>query len=182
MDFQSDATVYTGDGVKIGHIGWVVVDPSTQSVTHIIVTEGFMFDDDKVIPYEAVASADGGRVTLKPGLDPHTFPDYADVDYVPTEIESSSQPPSNRVPVLLSYQSFAGLPVAGLSLPIFLGSGRIPEMRPDTDIDTLPDGAVPLRIGAKVLSSDGIHMGNLERIYAQDGHASHILVSKGVQF
>jgi uncharacterized protein YrrD len=185
MEFQNDAPIYTGDGVKIGRMGWVVLDPRSNAVTHIIVKEGFMFEDDKVVSIDAVESADSERITLRAGIDPNSLPDYEDVDYVPTEIEGSNYADDggNRPRAVLHRPPLAGLPIAALVVPIFLGSGDMPEHRPETEAEgTLPEGAVALKVGAKVLSIDKMHMGDLERIYTDAGRATHILISRGAAF
>jgi uncharacterized protein YrrD len=185
MEFQNDAPIYTNDGIKIGRIGWVVLEPRSNAITHIIVKEGFMFEDDKVVPIDAVESAKAERVTLRAGLDPKAFPDYEDVDYVPTEIEGSNYPSDggNRPRAIVHRPPLAGLPAAALLVPIFLGTGDIPEHHPETEADgALPEGAVSLKVGAKVTSIDGMHMGDLERIYTESGRATHILISRGAAF
>lgn len=185
MEFQNDVPIYTSDGVKIGRMGWVVLEPRSNAITHIIVKEGFMFEDDKVVPIDAVQSVDAERITLRAGIDPNSLADYEDVDYVPTELEGSNYPDDggNRPRAVAHRPPLAGLPIAALLVPIYLGSGDIPEMRPETENEgTLPEGAVALKVGAKVMSTDALHMGDLERVYTEGGKATHILISRGAAF
>jgi uncharacterized protein YrrD len=46
----------------------------------------------------------------------------------------------------------------------------------------IPEGTVALEEGAKVVSSEGEHVGNIERVYAdeEEQRVTHLLISKGL--
>ena len=60
------------------------------------------------------------------------------------------------------------------------GYGKPPYVR-KTKLN-IPEGSVPLEEGTKVLSKEGEHVGDVERLYADEAEqrVTHLLISKGL--
>lgn len=103
-NLRHGASVFTSDGRQVGDLHAIVVDPSDNDVTHIVVNTGPHFPEpgfgapDLVeIPIESMEGAEETGVFLK--LDRDAFrrlPEYADRDHLPspaTEGEAAEPEP-----------------------------------------------------------------------------------------
>src|SRR5687768_6013882 len=77
MLFKKGVDVFSSDNEKIGTLDRVVMDPKTKEVTHIIVREGFLYTEDKVVPMDLIGSVTDERIDLQ-GSKEHLdeLPDY----------------------------------------------------------------------------------------------------------
>ncbi len=69
MEFKAGTHVYTADGKDVGSIDRVILDPHTNEISGIVVKQGWLFTEDKVISIDLVETAN-----RKPG---HAPPDQA---------------------------------------------------------------------------------------------------------
>lgn len=181
MEFKENAEVQTADGEKVGRIDRVVMDVKSKELTHLVVKKGVLFTKDKVIPIKHVESADEDRVVLKKDVkDPDDFPDFEETHYVEAG-EGKAYP---------QYEHFGKRPLAWYfplpaeawwRMPVGYHSGhREPPYVRRTELN-IPEGTVALEEGAKVVGSEGDHVGNVERVYAEEKEqrATHLLISKG---
>lgn len=162
------------DGKEAGHIDRVVIDPKTKEVTHVVVTKGWLFTEDKVVPVSWFGEATEDRVKLiETQEDLQALPEFEVTHFVLT---SETEHPEGYAPTLYWYPPV--MPYGPISpLP-----GYDPDQRILTERN-IPEGTVPLKEGAKVISADGEHVGNLERIVTGPGtdrRATHIVISKGL--
>jgi hypothetical protein len=69
---------------------------------------------------------------------------------------------------------------AGLAMPFYPG---MPVYVPQSK-QLIPEGTVALEEGARVISQDGQHVGNIEQVIVdtQDNRVTHFVVSEGVFF
>ena len=65
MKFINGAEVFSSGNEKVGNIERVVLHPETNEVSHLVVSKGFIFKTDKVIPIEWVDKASEDKVSLK---------------------------------------------------------------------------------------------------------------------
>jgi uncharacterized protein YrrD len=178
MQFKEGASVFTWDGEKVGSIDRVVLDPKTKEVTHVVVQKGFLFTTDKVVPVSLIGAATEDRVTLREDAgDLEALPDFEEKHYVPiTEAERRKVSPAGYIPPLYWY------PPAGLTWWGVPGYGYpIPPCVVRTERH-IPEGTVALEEGAKVLSSDGEHVGDVEAVLTdpEQDRATHLLISQGL--
>lgn len=172
MQFKQNAGVFTATDEAVGHIDRVVVDPQTKVVTHIVVQKGFFFKEDKVVPIDLIAEATEAQITLRADAgDLHALPPYEEKHYLTSEAESSQAPPS-PVP---SISGFPPLGVGGEGLPV--GPQLVTQVE-----HNIPQGAIALKEGAKVITSEGKQVGHLERVFAdsQAHRATHLVISQGL--
>ncbi len=179
MKFKEGANVFTAEGDKVGEIERVVIDPVTDEITHVVVEKGFLFTTDKVVPIDLIANTTGGRVALRRGVkDLESLPDFQKQHYV-----AAGAYPSGYVPPLHWYPPVGsrwwGYP-ASLPYPYTMGYPAPPFV-----IQTernIPEGTVPLKEGAEVIGSDGEHVGDVERVFAdpQSERATHLVIAEGL--
>lgn len=187
MWLKEGTTVVTANDEKAGVIDRIVIDPRTKEVTHLVVRKGFLFTEDRVIPMEAVASSSEDQVVLRADIENlDDFPPFEETEFVDVdETDFARERPDmgGDIPYMYWYPSVAGAPLYG---PRFLA------VRPDADQPgyrtqterNIPDNTVALQKGAPVISADGKHVGDLERVLVgkESDLATHFVVSKGILF
>ncbi len=183
MQFKQGANVSTYDGKNVGNVDRVVLNPKTKEVTHLVVRKGFLFNEDKLIPLDLVASAEENQVTLRPHTtDLDKLPPFEEVHYIPLDETETNE---------------VDYPV-GWASPFYwyepLGSSMLyPEFAPvyannqpfrATTEQNIPEDTVALKEGAHVISSDDQHVGNVKRVFTkgENGQATHFLISEGLIF
>ncbi len=176
MQFTRGASVFTADGKEAGHVDRVVLNPKTKEVTHIVVRKGVFFAEDKVLPIDLLASADEHRVTLRADVeDLERQPDFQETEYVLVDeeelkhdrVQSPLPPPS-----LYWYPPYTAGPIMSYSAPAYVAETK----------ENIPEDTVALKEGAKVITADGKHVGNVERVLTdrQSDRATHFLISEGI--
>jgi uncharacterized protein YrrD len=183
MEFKQGANVYTSDGQKAGRLDRVVIDPMSKEVTHLVVTRGFLFRHDKVIPTDWVKSAAEDRVELSETEESlEAAPEFTERHFVYAEEPRADRPPAEGPSPLYWY------PPVGTDWWGYAGHvrrlGFFSHGTPRYTITSehpLPADAVPVKEGAPVISSDNRRVGYVERIYAEpeEGRVTHIVVSDG---
>jgi uncharacterized protein YrrD len=179
MQFRDGTGVFTADDQHVGNIDRVVIDPETKEVVSVVVRKGFLLPEDKVVPISLIAAATGNRVTLREDAgDLEDLPTFDETHYLPLTGDEPTNPPGYARPVYW-------YPPAGVGwwgYPTFMGYPN-PPYAVETERN-IPEGTVPLKEGARVVSSDGDHVGNVKEIMTdpQADRATHILVSQGILF
>jgi uncharacterized protein YrrD len=187
MQFKRGAKVFTSDGEQVGEIDRVVIDPKTDEVTHVVVEKGFLLTVDKVVPISLIGPATEDRVTLRENAgDLEALPDFEERHYVLSDEEKLREasslgrarplhwyPPINMTwwqgGGYLGYTGFFGYPVP----PYVVETER-----------NIPEGTVALKEGAKVISSDDEHVGDVETVLTdpEENRATHLVISQGLLF
>lgn len=175
MEFESQAVVRTKDGLDVGHVERVVLDPESKEVTHVVLGKGVM-EEEKVIPLGLVGPSTEDGVTIRGEASEleHLLPfeEKHIVEVGPSGPSSHASTPASPI-----------FPGAGYGQPVvplepLTESGTRPVVEVTRNI---PQGTVPLKIGAKVIASDGRTLGRLERVLT-DGvtdHATDLVVARG---
>ena len=171
MIFKQGVDVFSSDEEKVGTLDRVVMDPKTKEVTHIIVREGFLFAEDKVVPMDLIGSVTDERITLQ-GSKEHLdeLPDYEETHYVPSDAAVDDDmdtlywnPPMDEWG---GYGRYAFYPQSQYL------------RRTEKNI---PDGMVALAEGAKVLAEDGTQVGNIETLITDPNErVTHLVISSGL--
>jgi uncharacterized protein YrrD len=183
MILKEGASVFTSDGREVGEIDRVAIDPESKEVTHVMVRKGLLFKTDKVVPISLVGTATEDRVTLREDTpDLEALPDFEKTHYVTVvdAAEAQSEDEADASPPLYWYPP-AGYTWWGPSSgPAYYGY-PIPPYVVQTE-KNIPEGTVALQEGAKVLSVDGDHVGNIEAVLtdAETDRATHLLISQGL--
>jgi sporulation protein YlmC with PRC-barrel domain len=180
MELKEGTSVYTPGGEELGRVSRFVLDPSTNEVTHLVIQKGWLLPEDKVIPFELVSAADEDRVRLNEEIaDIDELPSFEETHYIETDRPGAVPDPATvpgyrYAPAYYWYPpyGFAGHPVGYYGWP------------PTETIRNIPPDTVPLKEGSNVMSSDGKHVGDVERLFVDpaSNKATHFLVSQGLLF
>lgn len=176
MQFKQGTAVFTQDGKEAGHIDRVVIDPRTKRATHIVVRKGILFTEDKVVPIKLVATGQVEQIVLKADTDKlNQLPSYVETHYIllnEEELGRDGIEAKNFVPAVYWYPPYFEAPIAPYVEPPYI---------PETKVN-IPEGTVAVKEGAKVISRDDIHVGNVEQILtsALSDRVTHLVISKGL--
>jgi uncharacterized protein YrrD len=173
MHFEQGAQVFTADGERVGTIDRIVIEPDTREVTHLVIQKGFLFTKDKVIPISLVKSAVEDRVTLHENAGSlEEFPDFQESHYISTEVGHLPRHATReRIKTVYWYPPIGGI------------DGYVYNMQNDVvETKNIPEETVAIAEGANVISNDGEHVGEVERIFTDtpDERVTHLLISEGI--
>ncbi len=177
MELKEGASVYSANGEEIGKINRFVIHPGTKEISHIVVEKGWLFPEDKVIPINWVISAETDRVTLSQhSSEVNDLPPFEEMHYIRLDDNERGQ---------FSNATYAYIPLyywyPPLGAPAYSYTLNQPNVAQQLE-QNIPDSAVALEEGADVISADGKHIGDVERLFADPdtNRATHFLISKGL--
>ena len=182
MQFKDGTGVYTFDGHHVGHVDRVVLNPKTKEVTHIVVRKGFLFTEDKIVPLHLIESATEYRVSLREDADNlHDLPPFEETHYIPLDRADlrNAAYPIGTAAALYWYPPMGGsMGYAGSS-----GYAYPPPYRTEID-QNIPEDTIALKEGARVISADDQHVGNVVRVFTEpkDDQVTYFLISDGFIF
>lgn len=175
MNFVKGTEVFSATGEKIGTISRVVIDAKTRDVTDLVVEGGALLKTEKVIPISLVNLENEDRIMLREtnqSID--EFPDYETTHYVPLE---GAYGPYEKVDASYWYPPINyQLPPGGLGLWSGVPAHEVSET--ETNI---PEGRIAITEGARVVSADDKHIGNVEQVITNSdtNNVTHFVVGKG---
>ncbi len=176
MQFKQGASIFTEEGKEVGHIDRVVIDPKTKDVSHIVIRKGLLFTQDKVVSEKFIVTGKGDRITLRMKSDKlNELPDYEETYYVTLneeELARTEKTPIFYAPVSYWYPPYPEMVVA-------------PYIEPPYEMETrlnIPKGTVAMKEGAKVITRDKQHVGNVEQVLtsAKTDRVTHFMIAKGL--
>ena len=200
LELREGAGVYTPGDEQVGKVNGFVLDPATNEVTHIVVQKGWFVPEDKVLSFDMIASADEDRVVLKENIgDIDELPAFEETHFIsprdaditrqggtqPVEErrraetiqEEASEGRSAALSVAPAYywyppHGYVGYPVGYYGLP------------PLETVRNIPADTIPVKEGTDIMSSDGKHVGDVERLLVEpnSNKATHFVISQGVFF
>lgn len=180
MELRAGADIHTPKGEKVGSIERVVLNPQTQEVSHVVVEKGFLFTEEKVVPIDLLAPQADDGLTLREG--PYTLedlPSFVENEYVPAGVETTPSVASSSEEM----QPVYWYPPVGISWwrGVDYRATAEPGLERVTEIN-IPEGTIALKEGARVLSSDDEHVGDMEKVLTEPeaDRASHLVISRGV--
>ena len=176
MRITDGADVVSAEGKKLGSVARVVVDARTKEVTHLVVGEGLVFTEEKVVPLNLVAGATDARITLQPDAGELEDMSEFEVDYFVPADEAADEGldlPVHSPPAFYVYPPFLGTPGGPLQVDP-RGPSVVAERR-------IPFDTVPLEEGATVLGYGGHKVGEVAGVLTHpgDNRLSHMLVRQG---
>lgn len=177
MRLKKGADVYSAKGDKIGTLNRVIIDPKTRQVTHIVVEKGLLFTDNKIIPIDQINPENEEMIILTTDRNLDTYDDFEETHYVDldaTEYPGSDVASSFWYPPVNYAWWRAGIPTAYPPMPVY-------ALRTSENI---PEGTIALEEGAKIVSTDDKHVGNIEQLIVdpQDNRVTHLISSEGFLF
>lgn len=170
LDITNNTGVYTARDQQVGTVDRIVLDPSTRTISHVVVRKGIFFPDDRLVPISDIATATPERINLRQEAALDDFLPFVEQYYVPMDEMDRPAGPLDQ-----------GLRFA---MPM---SGPVGETMPTPQPELVPvrernvsDRLTVLEAGAPVFASDRQEVGRLERIVTtSDGQPTHIVVEDG---
>lgn len=189
MRFEENMPVYTFEGEHLGDINRVVMDPRTKEVTHLVIREGFLFTEDKVLPIDLIGATGEDRAVLREtDRDPDDLPRFEETEFVPMdrvlEVEDQADQTIRQAPPrrpLLWYPP-AGARWWGVG-PAATAYPAPPPYVVMTERH-IPAGTVPLQEGASVTAANGEHVGDIAIVLTDptSNRATHFVIEEGLLF
>ena len=172
IQFQKDARVVSADGKQVGSLERVVVNPETNVITSIVVRIGTLIShEEKVVPIGFVAETGGELIVLRDEAgELESLPPFEE-RHLLDESGVLDPPPQSASP------SVYGYPGVGTSVM------NTSSQQLATQVEqNIPDGTVAMKEGAKVITLEGKHVGNVERVLADPTaeQVTHLLISRGM--
>ena len=184
MELREGMGVFTPGGEQVGTVNRFVLDPATNEVTHIVIQKGWLLPEDKVVPFEMVSSATGERVVLSEEVgDFDKLPPFEETQFVRAADEEPGDPTPIADPAYRYTPAYYWYPAqSNIGFP-GIGLGHYAWPRGETRRN-IPEDTVPLKEGTDVVSSDGEHVGDVERLFLEEGSnkVTHFVISQGVLF
>jgi uncharacterized protein YrrD len=178
MQFEKGANVYTADDQKVGSIDRVVMDPRTKEVTHVVVRQGLLFREDKVVPVNWIDSAVGDGLKLGAAADLDNLPLFEEAHYIPLESDELDAV-DDEANYTYWYPPVGVVPMG--DYPYYAYPMEPYKVEVERNI---PAGMVALKEGASVISADDQKVGTVERVFINDERrqATHLLIKDGWLF
>ena len=184
MELREGTSVFTPGGEEVGRVNRFVLDPATNEVTHIVIQKGWLLPEDKVVPFDMVKSATDDRVVLSEEIgDFDKLPPFEEVHFIrasddrPDDPIAAPDPKYQYTPAYYLYPAQSNIGFPGIAL----GHYAWPSGEKHRNI---PEDTIPIREGTNIVSANGDHIGNVERLFLEEGsnRVTHFLVSQGVFF
>ena len=170
-EFTIGARASCSDG-SCGEVRRLIIDPSTETVTHLVVRRGHRREDGRLVPVHLV-DATTGDIRLRCTLAQFDRLDRAEeVDLIEGPVPGSGTLTDGG----LAYSASGGAYGAGA----LVESGPTPE-RPRTEInDVVPLGETQVSPGDRVHAVDG-EIGRVQGFVVNpgDGRVTHVLLQEG---
>ncbi|HEU0296683.1 MAG TPA: PRC-barrel domain-containing protein [Anaerolineales bacterium] len=168
--FQKNANVLNASGKQIGSLVRVVLHPETKIITDIVVQGGTLFRKEyRVVPVDLVAETTENQIVLhNEAEDLESFPPFEEERIV----TDNDQFNSSEAPKVI--YGVSGMVTTAVPNPEDQFTTRVEQ--------NIPEGTVALKEGAKVLTADDKHVGNVDRILADpsDERATHLIITQGL--
>lgn len=181
VELKEGTKVETSDGKELGRISRFVLNPETNEVTHIVVQKGWLLPEDKVIPFDRLSSATDDKVILNEDIrDFDELPPFEESHYIRASDRDTRTGRADNDPISAGYYWYP--PNGYLGYPAY-GMGPY-SWPPAETVQNIPADTVPLKEGTNVFSSDGEHIGDVERllIASSSNTVTHLVISQGTFF
>ena len=182
MEFKEGVGVYTVDDKQVGKINRFIIDPTTKEITHVVVQKGWLFPDDKVVPFQWISFATDEKVILTENVaDFKNLPDFDEENFVRLTDEELDQLEHPTYTIFPTYYAYPPTGYAGYGgYPAGLLEANI--WSPLETARSIPEDAVPLKVGAGVLTSDEKDAGVVESLFVDpdSDKATHFVIAHGL--
>jgi uncharacterized protein YrrD len=182
IQFQKNATVMVTNGQKVGHLHRIVVNPRNNTLTNIVVRTGTLLSqEEKVVPIDLVAEAGAGQIVLhnRPGI-LQSLPHFEEERVIEENGALDRYPSPEDMPLVMLGRPNVELP--NVTRPVITDSMDYGDQFVTHIEQNIPFGTVAIKEGAKVITAEGKHAGNVESVLADPSMAriTHLLVSNGL--
>lgn len=169
MRFHKNAQVLAADGTMIGTVERLIVDPGQTDVTHLVVGQGALLDEDTLVPVDEVdRTTSDDTVVLRSGANPKDFEPFIEDRYRRTTV----QRPMFGPPGLSLY------PLPNAPRDFVDWSPSRPE--PTSSTGDTPGESPAIEPGAPVVTSDDQSLGKVtEVVTSDDGTIDGLVAESG---
>lgn len=177
MIFKQGAMVKSADNQQVGQLERVVIDPRTQSVSHIVIERGFLFPDDRVIPVNLVQNADEDDIKVRLDADRlNDLPEFIETNYIQVPEEQRQVPDAA---LAAPFYPAAPMPTWRPGTPI---ADRDIEPRIEQQEEHIPDDTVPVQKGADVIALNDEKVGDIEEVMTdpESHRITQFVISEGL--
>lgn len=179
IQFQKNAAVVRANGEQLGSLQRIVVNPRNNVLTNLVVRTGTLLNhEEKVVSIDLVAEATKDQIILhdRPGtLD--SLPLFEERRIIEANESLDQNSPVDDMPLVMFGRPNIGVP------NIVSPAATDPGEQFITHIEqNIPIGTVAIKEGAKVVTAEGKHAGNVESVLADSSmeQVTHFLVSNGL--
>ena len=178
---MADTTQFTigtqasGSDGAVGRLIRVIVDPTVEEVTHLVIEPEHRPDLGRLVPLDLVDFNDpSGGISLRCTKEQFENLDPAE----DTQVIPATDAYGGYGPGQISYMPYYGLEGGGMAVPGVGGVGAIAPQVVATD--SVPLGEVEIRRGEPVQATDG-HIGRVQGLIIHRGsrHVTHFLLQEG---
>jgi uncharacterized protein YrrD len=181
MQLKEGMSVLARSGEEIGKINRFVLDPTTNEVTHIVIQKGWLLPEDKVVPFQVIGTATEDKVILNDDIGNFDeLPPFEETYFVRAtddDLRSTGDPAILYTPAYYWYPFHPGIgyPTYGMGYSV---------LPPSETKRNIPENTVPIQEGTDVISSDGEHVGDVERLSVEpdSNKVTHFVISQGLLF
>jgi uncharacterized protein YrrD len=173
--------VYSAQGDKLGKLERVIVDPETNEVTHLVIGKGLLFKTSKVVGMDQVDTSQD-RINLHGSQQElEELTDFEEAHYV--NLDQDDYPAAQEVEASYLYPPINVTGWQGGGLGVYGPYPGAPTYVLRTS-QNIPEGTVALEEGAKVISSDDKHVGNIVQVVVgpENNQITHFVVDEGMLF
>lgn len=170
MEFKKGSNILTSEGETAGTLKRVVLDPRSKKVAFLVIERGLLFTEDKLVPMDFVEKVNEAGVILhesKKAIE--KLNKFEETHYVP--LGGSGEDPD-------AYYWYP--PLSGVTMgayPLFPQPVYIEKTE-----SNIPENYIALKEGARIITADGKHIGNIERIITdmKSDRVTHLVISSGL--
>jgi sporulation protein YlmC with PRC-barrel domain len=159
LDIPIHAKVLCADGQTCGHTSYVVLNPVTETMTHVVVKRGVWPNDERLVPIELVTESALDHIRLSCSRDKLAAMDsFIETEFIESEVDQY---------LTDSYV---------LTWPY-----RYSEMRRiPVEHERVPIGELAVRRGARVEATDG-NIGHVDGFLVDENseHVTHLVLREG---
>jgi uncharacterized protein YrrD len=182
IQFQKNATVLVANGQKVGTLHRIVVNPKNNVLTNIVVRTGTLLSqEEKVVPIDLVAEAGPNQIILhnRPGI-LQSLPPFEEERIIEENVSLDGYSSPEDMPLVMFGRANVGL--SNIATPVIINSDEYNDQFVTQIEQNIPVGTVAVKEGAKVITAEGKHAGNVESVLADPSmdRITHLLVSNGL--
>ena len=202
MKLSSNDKVYMENGDHIGNLSRYVLEPKTKRVASIVIKHGLLEPTEYIVPMEWIDHVDETGIHLKtvPVSKPEELTRFTEDEYIITDEHALLDKGYVSDDMVSNYYYYPNLPfgTAGVMRPIetYTNSASMTAPTPahlglpvegeepvvDETKENIPPDDYALKEGARVLSHDEKHVGNVDKLILNpaDNKVTHMVVSRGL--
>ncbi len=183
IKITKNMSIYGTDNEKLGDVKQIVVDPLTSEITHLVITQGFIFTVDKVLPMAFITKQVDGSLYVDRQVDELDLRDYEETFYVKEDDpEVIVDKDDVHIPTSVYYYP----PLVSRHEGYYWGMPRRYAGDPVKLVRrvNVPEDSLLIEKGMNIYSLDGDHVGDVYSVHLDENtnRITHFIISQGLFF